>query len=133
MSHQKQRHLFRYKFVSDNDGSVQRFQNKADVRLHFQLTKWHLDHAIIVADAYRAEMGGVLSQIHEDRQGNAVTVRHVDARFSRSSANEQKETSVELKPVGGTHRGADNFSERRAAKPWPFLRMYKKQSQSRPV
>ena len=117
-------HLFRYKFVHDNDGSVLRFHNKEGVRRHFKLTKWHLDHALIQPNVYRERLCGVLSHVHEDQQGNAVAVRHVDERFLRVGVDSEP---VPV-PVPTTE---PNVATAEATKPWPFLKLYK--ARSRPV
>ena len=139
------KHLFRYRFVSDKDGSVLRFHNREDARQHLQLTKWHLDHAILSPDLYRERIGGLLSRIHEDWEGNDVKVRHVDQRFRRSDLESEPDSENDSE-VGHAEVGHSRTraQQRRFAlgtgastcsttadrddtkpKPLPFLRMYK--------
>ena len=126
------RHLFRYKYVRDNDGLVLRFHNKENVREHLNLTKWHLDHALLSPDLYRERIGGLLFRIHENWEGNDVKVRHVDQRFRRSDLESEPEIKVCQQPQRhqfALHRGAVTTITRDDTKPkpksLPFLRMYK--------
>ena len=134
------RHLFRYKFVCDQDGVVLRFHNKEAVCEHFKLTKWHLDHALLRSGTYREQIGGIILRIHEDWQGNNVEVRHVDKRFRQPSGPRLAERQPRLAehdsasrsyrrqfalPRSTTAAAAKRKSSTKP-KPFPFLRIYKR-------
>ena len=119
------RHLFRYRFVSDKDGSVLRFHSKEDARHFFQLTKWHLDHSVMRPDLYRARLGGTITRVHEDWLGNDVKVRHVDQRFRRPQPSDDV-AAIPQRRQFALPRGTST-----KPKSLPFLRMYK--HTSRPV